>query len=92
VLDRSASGFPTVMTRQRRRGRRAHIEALLIHLFDDGKSAATLNNRSRSLHRFFTFVVEEGDVDRHPTERMTPSQVPDWHQLRHTFARTWLAH
>jgi site-specific recombinase XerD len=29
--------------------KRAHIEAFLIHLFDEGKSAATLNNRYRSL-------------------------------------------
>jgi site-specific recombinase XerD len=57
--------------------KRAHIEAFLIHLFDEGRSAATLNNRYRSLHRFFTFVVEEGEADRHPMERMTPPQVPD---------------
>lgn len=56
---------------------RAHIEAFLIHLFEEGRSAATLNNRYRSLHRFFAFVVEEGESDKHPMERMTPPQVPD---------------
>jgi len=54
-----------------------HLEGFLVHLAEQGRAAATLNNRYRSLHRFFTFVVEEGEADDHPMERMTPPQVPD---------------
>jgi len=56
---------------------RSQIEGFLVHLAEQGRAAATLNNRYRSLHRFFAFVVDEGEADDHPMERMTPPQVPD---------------
>ena len=31
---------------------RSHVEGFLVHLADQGRTAATLNNRYRSLHRF----------------------------------------
>lgn len=48
---------------------RSHIEDFLVHLAEEGRAAATLNNRYRSLHRFFAFVVDEGEADHHPMER-----------------------
>lgn len=57
--------------------RRAEIEAFLIGLGEQGRSASTMNNRYRSLHRFFGFVVDEGEAADHPMTRMTPPQVPD---------------
>jgi site-specific recombinase XerD len=56
---------------------RAHLEEFLAALTEQGLAAATVNQRYRSLHRFFTFLVEEGEIDTHPMERVRPPKVPE---------------
>lgn len=57
--------------------RRRHVEGFLLHLAEQGRSPATMNNRYRALHRFFDYLVEEEELSAHPMAKMKPPQVPE---------------
>jgi site-specific recombinase XerD len=57
--------------------RREHMEDFLNALSGQGLAAATINQRYRSLHRFFSYLVEEGEIDAHPMEHIRPPRVPE---------------
>jgi len=57
--------------------RREHIEAWLVDLGEDGKSAATLSVYYRSLQPFFAWALSEGEIEASPMERMRPPIVPE---------------
>lgn len=54
-----------------------HIEAWLASLHDAGNSAATVNNRYRSLAAFWKWLVTEGEIRESPMTRLRPPAVPD---------------
>lgn len=56
---------------------RAHVEDFLAAMAERRLAAATVNQRYRSLHRFFAFLVEEGEIAAHPLERVRPPKVPE---------------
>ncbi len=55
--------------------RREHVEAFMDELNARTKPA-TASNRFRALQQFFKFLVEEGEIERSPMERMTRPAVP----------------
>jgi site-specific recombinase XerD len=66
------SGMPTTA-----RGiHREHVEAFLIYL-GESRSASTVATRYRGLQQLFKWLLEEGEVDRSPMERMKPPTVPE---------------
>jgi site-specific recombinase XerD len=54
---------------------REHVEAFIAHLLDT-RSAMTAKTRFGGLQVFFRWLVEDGEVDRSPMERMRPPKVP----------------
>jgi len=56
---------------------RADLHEFFIALEEQGKLPVTRNQRYRSLHSFFAFLVEEGEVTPHPMEQMRPPHVPE---------------
>lgn len=56
---------------------RAHVEDFLNGLIERGISSSTVNQRYRSLNRFFAFLAEEGEVSASPMERMRPPHIPE---------------
>ncbi|MEX5636446.1 tyrosine-type recombinase/integrase [Parafrankia sp. FMc2] len=56
---------------------RADVENWLVSLHNRGLSPATVNNRYRSLQQFFTWCLEEEEIDRSPMERTKPPIVPE---------------
>jgi len=67
------SGMPTAVANVRRE----HVEAFIEHLRDGGKSAATLNNRYRSLVSLFKWLKEDGEISASPMENISPPLVPE---------------
>ncbi len=55
--------------------RREHVEAFMDELNARTKPA-TASNRFRALQQFFKFLVEEGEIERSPMERMRRPAVP----------------
>lgn len=56
---------------------REHIGAFVEHLLDAGRKPATVNQRYRSLHGFFAWLVDEGEITRSPMEKMKPPKVDE---------------
>ena len=56
--------------------RREHVESWIEHLLATFKPA-TAAVRFRSLQQFFRWLLEEGEIERDPMERMTSPRVPD---------------
>lgn len=56
--------------------RREHVEAFIAHLLEH-RAPATAANRFRALQRFFGWLVDEGEIERSPMERMRPPKVPE---------------
>lgn len=56
--------------------RREHVEAWIEQLLERFKPA-TAAVRFRSLQQFFRWLLEEGEIDRNPMERMTAPKIPD---------------
>lgn len=56
--------------------RREHVESFIEHLLDT-RSPSTASNRFRALKRFFGWLLDEGEIDRSPMERMKPPLVPE---------------
>ena len=57
--------------------RREHVEAYLNELAERGRSEATRALRYRSVRVFFGWLVDEGEVERNPMEKMSPPKVAD---------------
>lgn len=66
------SGMPTVAANIRREHAEAFVERLVAT-----KSAATANNRYRSLTGLFKWLAEDGEIAASPMERMKPPIVPE---------------
>ena len=67
------TGMPTATTSVHRE----HIEAFIEDTLARGRSAATANTRFQGLRVFFAYLVEEGELERSPMERMKPPAVPE---------------
>ncbi len=66
------AGMPTRATAIRREHVEAFVEAQLrCH------APATAASRYRSLQQFFRWLLDEGEIDRSPMERMRPPKVPE---------------
>ena len=55
---------------------REHVEMFMEHLVAT-RSAATANNRYRSLTRLFAYLEEEGDIPSSPMAKMSPPKIPE---------------
>jgi site-specific recombinase XerD len=55
---------------------REHVESFIDQLLRT-RSPSTAANRYRALHRFFLWLVEEGEVERSPMARMSPPKLPE---------------
>ncbi|HZQ78784.1 MAG TPA: phage integrase N-terminal SAM-like domain-containing protein, partial [Acidimicrobiia bacterium] len=56
---------------------REHVEAFIEDTLARGRSAATANTRYQGLRVFFAYLVEDGELERSPMERMKPPAVPE---------------
>ena len=56
--------------------RREHLEAFMTDILARHKPA-TASNRFRALQQFFRYLVDEGEIDHSPMDRMAPPQVPE---------------
>lgn len=57
--------------------RREHVEGFLNALSEQGLAPATINQRYRSLMRFFGYLLEEGEIGAHPMAHIRPPKVPE---------------
>jgi site-specific recombinase XerD len=55
---------------------REHVETFLAD-FAEAHKPATVQTRYKCLRLFFTFLVEEREITRHPMENMKPPAVPE---------------
>lgn len=55
---------------------REHIELYLVSMQERRLSAATVAKHYRSLQQLFRWLVEEGELERSPFERMRPPRSP----------------
>jgi site-specific recombinase XerD len=55
---------------------REHVESFLADFAEDHKPA-TVQTRYKCLRLFFTFLVEEEEMRRHPMENMKPPSIPE---------------
>lgn len=56
---------------------RQDVEHYISHLWNTGKSAATVSVRYRSLQQFFRWLVDEEEIDVSPMLKMKQPRVPD---------------
>jgi len=69
-----ASGMPTEVASIRRE----HVESFLVDLEEThGRSPSTVATRFRALQQLFRWLLEEGEIERSPMERMRPPAVPE---------------
>jgi site-specific recombinase XerD len=68
----AAKGMPTDVANIRRE----HVEAFIADILEKWKPA-TAHNRYRSLHTFFKWLAEEGEVETSPMARMKPPIIPE---------------
>ena len=55
---------------------REHVEMFLAD-FAEGHKPATVQTRYKCLRLFFSFLLEENEITRHPMENMKPPPVPE---------------
>ncbi|MGH9151556.1 MAG: tyrosine-type recombinase/integrase [Acidimicrobiales bacterium] len=55
---------------------RDHIRGFISHLLDT-KSPATASVRFRALQQLFNWLVDEGEIDTSPMDRMKPPTIPE---------------
>jgi len=55
---------------------RRHVEDFIVKLTQT-RSPATASNRFRALQQFFSWLVDEEEIDTNPMVRMRPPQVPE---------------
>lgn len=68
-----AQGMPTAVGSIHRE----HVEHHLAAMFDRGVAPATVAKHYRSLQQLFRFLVDDGEIERSPMERMSPPTVPE---------------
>lgn len=73
-LDWLAEQAPEVATPEQ--VRRSDCEAFLVQLMER-TSASTAKTRHTGMSRFFSFLVEEEEIDRSPMEKVRPPAVPE---------------
>jgi site-specific recombinase XerD len=56
---------------------RRHVEDFLNTLIERDVASSTVNQRYRSLNRFFAFLAEEGEITTSPMEQMRPPHIPE---------------
>lgn len=56
---------------------REHIESAIVGMQDRGLSAATVAKHYRSWQQLFRWLLEDGEIERSPMERMSPPTVPE---------------
>ncbi len=56
---------------------REHVGMFIENLLASGRKPATANQRYRSIHGFFAWLVDEGEISRSPMERMKPPKVDE---------------
>ena len=66
-------GMPTQTTSVRRE----HVEAFIEATLEEGRKAATAATKFQALRVFFAYLLEEGEVNHSPMERMKPPIVPE---------------
>ncbi len=67
-----AHGMPTEAANVRRE----HVEAFLAELLAT-RSAGTAKTRHGALKTYFAYLVEDGELERSPMEKIRPPKVPD---------------
>jgi site-specific recombinase XerD len=67
-----AHGMPTEVAAIRRE----HVESFLVDL-SERRSASTVATRYRGLQQLFKWLLDEGEVERSPMERMKPPSIPE---------------
>lgn len=55
---------------------REHVESFLAD-FAEGHKPATVQTRYKCLRLFFSFLLEEGEITRHPMANMKPPSIPE---------------
>jgi site-specific recombinase XerD len=55
---------------------REHVEMFLAD-FAEGHKPATVQTRYKCLRLFFSFLLEENEITRHPMENMKPPSIPE---------------
>jgi site-specific recombinase XerD len=56
---------------------REHVEAFLVDLKTQGRSASTVATRFRALQQLFKWCAEEGEIGESPMRNMKPPTVPE---------------
>jgi site-specific recombinase XerD len=56
---------------------REHVEHFLATFAEQGHKPATVQTRYKCLRLFFSFLLEEGEITRHPMENMKPPAIPE---------------
>ena len=69
---------------------REHVEAWIAELLET-RAPATAMSRYQALRQWFAWLVEEGEMTDSPISEAAGIGRVFPHQLRHTFAHTWLA-
>ena len=55
---------------------REYLEAFISHLLET-RAPATAHNRYRGLSALFRWLLDEGEIRRHPMEKMRPPRLPE---------------
>jgi site-specific recombinase XerD len=69
----AAQGMPVTVTTIKRE----HVEAWLAALVDRGLSPATVSRAYRDLQQLWRWLLDDGEIQRSPMERMRPPLVPE---------------
>lgn len=69
LISRGMPVSPLLITRE-------YIEAFITDILSRRKPA-TASNRYRALHRYFNWLVEEGELKQNPMAKMNPPKVPE---------------
>ncbi len=67
------AGMPTAVENINRE----HLESYMVGMQGRGLAPATVAKHYRSLEQLFRWLVDDGEIERSPFERMTPPAVPE---------------
>lgn len=56
---------------------REHVEMFLTSFAETGRKPATVQTRYKCLRLFFSFLLDEGEITKHPMEHMKPPTIPE---------------
>ena len=68
--DHGMPGDPRKVTRE-------HVETFLAHFAEADHKPATVQTRYKCLRLFFSFLLEEGEITKHPMANMKPPRIPE---------------